>query len=310
MTTMTIDRSEQTVEVRPEQMMYDFLKLIIDGLYDALVELVSDLPDISISETIYLRLPSNLAFKIAFKYEGTWTIPDFRLPAKTVTSSTWMLSIPGLRFTYIVNWPIIKLIDLIFPKLANFPITSSDLLWYHNGNYVMGSTFNKLYTFADLMVDGTATAAVVLLVYGLTSFGAHRIQEAMTRKTFSTGTFKPSVSIKSVSDEISIVKNSVTTVKSVVDTVKTNVDTANSGIAENQADISSIKNLSAGTSIASNITSIISKSDDAAEALNDLGLDTTNIISGISTLAQASEINVIKNDVALIKSKVKYGPYS
>lgn len=326
-------------KTHPQQLMYDFVRKVVNTLYDVMQDLVNDLPDIAIDEHIYITLPSKISFEIALKVEGSWQIPDFTMPEQTFENDTWEFTIAGFTFDFEVNWPILKFIDLIAPQIANPVISDQNMLWKIGDNYVWGNTIDKYYTLADGLVDGTCIGALFIIAYGLTSFGAHKIQEALSQKTMSTTSFKPTVSIKTVSDNVKTIKSTTDSTAEDMSTVKTDTATIKSDVATTKIDAAAskthseaIKNLTAGTNLANKFVQTITYLDDAQKALSALGIDTgaisvlvTSINVAVSDVMLTKEdggditekietiqgyVKEVKTIVDAVMSKVKYGAYT
>lgn len=236
-----VDSRTVTLATDPKQALYDALRTCVDKLYSALSLLASYLDDWTIDTSITITLLSGVSFVVAVKTGGTWTIPDFRLPARSLKGKKWTISIPGFTWKFYVNFPVLQWIDLVLPKIGNPQLTDADLKWrnFSTGAIEQGSTIGRYYLLSDAVIDATGCVVVALMIKGLNSLGMHELSEKTTKLLTSAGNYKTSLSLKSLDTKLSNVKtetDKTPDIKTQVDKIPTVINDI-AGVAAKAIDI-------------------------------------------------------------------------
>lgn len=208
-----IEKNGGSIYINPEQAIYDAYVWFLQKIYDAIVTLLEELDDITEDDTLWLRLFSGVAFKIAWKDPVTgWEIPDFVPEAKDFSGKTWKVSIGPINlvwtgFSLVVN----SIFDLLKLWVGNVILSDNDLYWYDRDEeeYVLGSTFDRKYMMTDLLIDIGGVTAIVLIIKGLNSIGFSKLGDKVSRIMTTTSSLSKNARMRQVHDEVKVIDSVV-----------------------------------------------------------------------------------------------------
>lgn len=264
-----INVADMTYSANPVQVVYDAIRFVLQVLYDSASPLINEIIASILGQetTLWIDLPSGLAFPLAIKTNGTWAVPNFVPPAQVIEGFT--LHIPGFQFNWDVYWNIAIFWDFIMPKLSNWKISETDFNWIdrNTNEHYLGSERGRYLMASDASLDAMILAFIVAIGIALVHLGQPHISEIFTNRAFSLSTLNQSASAyKNAQQLISIVSKSNSIIASTE-----NIDENVESVATGQTGLNNkLGDLEEGLTIASQIATILSKTSDLLLLVNAL----------------------------------------